>query len=123
MAKIAIEGMEFFSYHGHFKEETVIGTKFLVDLFFETNTYQAELSDLLEDTINYQTVYLLVKEQMQKPSNLIESVARRIIEALMLNFPEIEYAELKLQKLNPPLGGQIRSVSITLNSNDSKFNE
>jgi len=27
MGKILLEGMEFFAYHGHYKEEQIIGTK------------------------------------------------------------------------------------------------
>jgi dihydroneopterin aldolase len=114
MATIAIEGMQFFSYHGHFEEESIIGTKFLLDLYLETDTSKAEQSDKLEDTVNYLAVYLVVKKQMQQKSYLIEHVARRILDAVMLEFPEVEKAELKFRKLNPPLGGQMDSVSIRL---------
>lgn len=116
MGMIAIEGMEFFSYHGHFEEESIIGTHFLVDLYLETDTSKAELSDNLEDTINYLSVYQVVKREMSKSSSLIEHVARRIINAVKDEFKGIIVAEIKLKKLNPPLGGKINSVSITINS-------
>ena len=116
MATIAIEGMQFFSYHGHFEEESVIGTKFLLDLYFETDTTKAEQSDSLEDTVNYLEVYNVVKQQMKQSSYLIEHVARRILDALMLEFQTIESAKIKFRKLNPPLGGQMDSVNITLSS-------
>jgi dihydroneopterin aldolase len=32
MGKILLEGMEFFAYHGHYEEEQIIGTKFIVDI-------------------------------------------------------------------------------------------
>jgi dihydroneopterin aldolase len=32
MATIRIEGMDFFAYHGCFTEESIIGTRFEVDL-------------------------------------------------------------------------------------------
>jgi len=114
MATIAIEGMQFFSYHGHFEEESIIGTKFLLDLYLETDTSKAEKTDELNDTVNYLSVYNLVKEQMQQSSYLIEHVARRILDSVMEHFSEIESAKLKFRKLNPPLGGQMDSVSITL---------
>ncbi len=116
MAVIALEGMEFFSYHGHFEEESVIGTKFIIDLFLETDTTKAEESDELEDTVNYQEVYLTIKEQMTESSKLIETVARRTLNTIMEKFPEIETATLKLRKINPPLGGLLESVSINLSS-------
>lgn len=118
MSQISIEGMEFFSYHGHFEEESIIGTHFIVDLSFETDTSKAEISDNLEDTINYLSVYQVIKREMKQNSYLLENVARRILNAILLEFPLIQYAELKIQKLNPPLGGKIKSVSVTLDSMD-----
>ncbi|MBN2745418.1 MAG: dihydroneopterin aldolase [Bacteroidales bacterium] len=114
MAEIAIEGMEFFSYHGHFEEESVIGTRFIVDLFIETDTTNAENSDKLSETVNYLSVYQLIKHEMKSPSHLIEHVARRILDKVKQTYPQIDYARIKLRKMNPPLGGQIKSVSITL---------
>jgi dihydroneopterin aldolase len=57
MSRIALEQMEFWAYHGCFTEEQVIGTRFMIDLYLETDTSKAELSDNLNDTINYQSVY------------------------------------------------------------------
>jgi len=114
MGLISIEGMEFFSYHGHFEEETVIGTRFMIDLYIETDTSAAEKSDKLHDTINYQEVYLVIKQEMKTPSHLIEHVARRIVDTVKQNFDGIESLKLKLRKMNPPLGGQIESVSVTV---------
>jgi dihydroneopterin aldolase len=114
MSVISIEGMEFFAYHGCFKEEQIIGTKFLVDLFIEAETIEAEKTDDLFKTINYQTVYLLVKKEMQQKSKLLEHVGRRILSSLKAEFPEIIDATVKISKLNPPLGGKMHNVSLTI---------
>ena len=114
MSTISIEGMEFFAYHGCFKEEQVIGTKFSIDLFMEVNTKEAEQSDQLEDTVNYQAVYQLVKEEMESKSNLLEHVGRRVLESIRESFPQIEGAKIKIRKLNPPLGGKMDFVSLEL---------
>ncbi len=114
MSTIAIEGMEFFAYHGCFKEEQVIGTKFSIDLFLKVNTNEAEKSDKLEDTVNYQAVYQLVKEEMESKSNLLEHVGRRILESIREAFPQIDSAKIKIRKLNPPLGGKMDFVSLEL---------
>ncbi|MEA3505598.1 MAG: dihydroneopterin aldolase [Bacteroidota bacterium] len=113
---ISLEGMKFFAYHGCFKEEATVGTHFIVDLFFEADTTKAELSDNLKDTIDYQAVYMMVKKQMEQRSNLLENVAHRILKSLTEEFPEIGDAEVKISKMNPPLGGQIGNVSITLSN-------
>ncbi|MBE9483422.1 MAG: dihydroneopterin aldolase [Bacteroidetes bacterium] len=114
MSTISIEQMEFYAYHGCFKEEQIIGTRFLVDLHLETNTEKAEKTDDLEDTVNYQEVYLLVKKEMDIKSKLLEHVGRRILDSIMKRFPRLVSAELKISKMNPPLGGKIKNVSITL---------
>ncbi|PLX10397.1 MAG: dihydroneopterin aldolase [Marinilabiliales bacterium] len=114
MSIISIEGMEFFAYHGCFTEEQIIGTKFRIDLFLEVNTVDAEQSDNLSDTVNYQEVFMLVKEEMKIKSKLLEHVGRRIIDKIKLQFPEVEKARIKIRKLNPPLGGKMDFVSLEL---------
>ena len=114
MSVISIEGMEFFAYYGCFKEEAIIGTKFRIDLFLRADTRKAELSDDLHDTINYQKVYEYVKEEMQTRSKLLEHVGRRILIRVKREFPNINYAKIKIRKLNPPLGGKMDFVALEL---------
>ena len=71
-------------------------------------------TDRLAHTLNYQDVFLLVKEQMAIKSNLLEHVGRRILVSLKEHFPEIISAKVKVSKMNPPLGGKIGSVSLLL---------
>jgi len=114
MSIISIEGMEFFAYHGCFKEEQIIGTKFIVDLFIETETSLAEETDDLTKTINYQEVYSIVKKEMKIKSKLLENAGRRILSSLKYNFPQTKNITIKISKLNPPLGGKMKSVSLTI---------
>ncbi len=118
MAQIALEGMEFFAYHGCFSEEQIIGTRFVVDLFIETDTKEAEETDKLAKTLNYQDIYLTVKDQMGMKSKLLEHVGRRILNAVLEKFPGIDYAEVKVSKMHPALGVKIGSVSLTLSTDD-----
>lgn len=106
--------MEFYAYHGCFEEEQKIGTWFNVDLSLEADTSKAEESDNIEDTVNYQAVYQVVKEQMMIPSHLLENVARRILDAIGKNFPAVSYAWVKVKKMNPPLSGVMESVSVEI---------
>lgn len=118
MGTISIEGMEFFAYHGHFKEEQIIGTRFTVDLFMETDTREAEETDTLAKTVNYQAVYGLVANEMAVKSHLLENVARRILDHLVREFPQIKASRIKISKMNPPVGGKVERVSIELNSHN-----
>jgi len=113
---IEIENMEFYAYHGHFKEEQVVGNKFLVSISIETDILPAAESDNLDMALDYQKVYSIIKEQMALKSYLIENIAYRIINALYREFGEkIKRIKLKLSKINPPLGGsKIDKVSIVV---------
>ncbi len=114
MSKILLEDMEFYAYHGHFKEEQVIGNRFILNLELSLDTSKAQESDLLKDTVNYQAVYNLVRESMQQKSHLLEHIAKRVLDVVFENFPEIQGAKLKISKMNPPLGGKVHAVSIVL---------
>jgi len=114
MSMIAIEGMEFYSYHGCFKEEKEIGTHFIVDFYFRNDTTRAEITDDLKETVSYLDVYQLLKKEMAVSSNLLEHVARRMLKKTFAAYETIEWAQVKIQKMNPPLGGKMKSVSFTL---------
>jgi dihydroneopterin aldolase len=111
---ISIEGMEFFAYHGCFKEEQIIGTRFIVDLYMETDTTDAEVYDDLSKTVNYQAVYGLVADEMNTKSNLLENVGRRILDRIAKNYPQVISCRIKVSKMNPPVGGKVDRVCVEL---------
>ena len=111
MSSILLEGMEFFAFHGCFKEEQVIGSKFVVNLELCNGVSRAEVSDRLLDTIDYVKVYRLVKKEMEIKSHLLEHVARRILDAVEKTFPEVTEISLSISKLNPPVGGKVQRIS------------
>lgn len=115
MGVIKLNNMEFFAYHGHFEEETKVGNYFTVNLELKTDTQKAEASDNLDDALNYVDIYNLVSIEMDKPSKLIENVAKRIMNSLFKNYPhKILHTKLEIHKMNPPLGGKMGSVSVVL---------
>lgn len=115
MGIVEIEGMEFYAYHGHYKEEQIVGNKFIVDLTIIGKCSEAALSDNLEDAVNYQTAYKLTQEEVcMKNSNLLEHLAKRIIDRLYSELTGIEKISVKIRKMNPQMGGKIGSVSVTL---------
>lgn len=123
MSKIYLEGLDFFSYHGCFKEEQLIGTQFCVDVELSGDFSKAERTDDLNNTVNYQIAYRLIKEEMCKPSKLIENVARRIVNKLFESFSQVEEIKLKISKLNPPLGGKIKQVAYSISQKRTEINQ
>ena len=47
-------------------------------------------------------------------SRLLENVAKRILDALFAEFSNLENAKVKVSKMNPPMGGEIEKVSVTI---------
>ena len=114
MGTIIIEDMEFYAFHGHFKEEQIVGNKFLIDLTIETDLEPAAKSDHLEDAADYQIAYSIVKEEMEKKSHMLENIASRILDNLYEKMKNVEKATVRIRKMNPPMGGHIGSVGVIM---------
>lgn len=112
--QIELEDMKFYAWHGVSPQETRVGNTFVVNLLLTAPLEDAVASDNLDDTINYASVYEIVKQQMAIPSKLLEHAAGRIMNELKRNFPQLLAIELKLSKLNPPFGGDVYSASVIL---------
>ena len=78
MAKLSLEGMEFYAHHGYYEEETILGGYYIVDVYLETDIVKAAAKDDLNMAINYETIYLICKTVMSRPNKLIETVVERI---------------------------------------------
>ncbi len=114
MNKILVEGIKIYAYHGCLEEEGKIGCNYIVDVTMETNFTEAAKTDELAKTIDYVVVYDIVKTQMAVRSKLIEQVGQRIVDELKKHFSALKKVEVKVTKLNPPMNGNVESVSIII---------
>jgi 7,8-dihydroneopterin aldolase/epimerase/oxygenase len=114
MGKIILEDIEIYAYHGHLAGERKTGNTFLVNLELDAAFDDAVASDNLEDTFDYVRAYEIVKEEMGKPSSLLEHIAGRIAGKLLEVSNLIWSVKVKVSKLNPPVGGNVRSVSVEI---------
>ncbi len=114
MGLIHLEDMEFYGYHGCFREEQIVGNKFIVNLELETAMDAAAASDGINDALNYQIAYRIVKEEMEVRSNLLEHIANRVLNSLYKELNILEKAKIKISKMNPPMGGKMKCVSVTM---------
>ena len=112
--RVALEGLEFHAFHGVYPHERESGNWFEVDIAVETDFSEAAQSDELAGTINYETLFRMVKEEMEKPSRLLETVAEKIVDDVLKALPSVKSVELKISKLNPPIGGKCRKATVSL---------
>ena len=99
---IELSNLRFFAKHGLFEEEQKIGNAFEVDLFVSYDP-GAELIDELSETVNYASLYELLKTEMQKPRELLETFVMETTDLLHSTYPSIKKIEISLSKLNPPI--------------------
>ena len=112
--KLKLEDMEFYAYHGCLEYERKVGNRFRVDLECTYHVMAAAESDNLDDAPDYSQIYALISREMSQPSNLLENVAYRILNAVRNEFPIIKSASVTVAKYNPPVGGRMQTSSITL---------
>lgn len=114
MNRVELVNMEFFAHHGCFSEEQIIGNKFIVNFSADYDMTQPSQSDCIGDALNYQEVYNIIRTEMEQKSHLLEHVARRILNAIRAKFPQVQYAQVSIDKLNPPLGGLVGSSRVIM---------
>lgn len=123
MGKVALEGLEFFAYHGFYDEEQKMGNKYAVDIAVVTDFEEAAEKDVLSETVDYGELYKIVRDEMFKPSRLLENIGKRIIDEVFSKFSSITEIELSISKFNPPIGGVCGRARVTMSAsrNDSQY--
>ncbi|UII81602.1 dihydroneopterin aldolase [Flagellimonas sp. CMM7] len=112
MGKIRVNNIRVHSNHGCLKEEMLIGSDYRVDLEIHANLSKPSQSDKLSETVDYVHLNNIVKEEMAIRSNLLEHVAKRIVDRIFLELTMVDKAEVEVSKINPPMGGDVESVSV-----------
>lgn len=110
---IRIKKATFYGYHGVMSEEQSVGGKFEADVDIYTNFSKAATDDSLNETIDYHKVYkVLYRLALEQKYYLIEAVANKIADELLIKFPAIEKISVRVRKNNPPLGGVVDCVEV-----------
>lgn len=113
--QIRIRDLEIYSNHGVYKEEKVLGQKFLVSAVLYTDTKRAGISDRIEYSVNYGTVcHEIAKIMEENTFDLIECAAETIARRLLLRFSLIEHLEIEVKKPWAPIGLPLDSVSVRI---------
>jgi dihydroneopterin aldolase len=111
--KVSLNGARFFSYHGFYPEEQILGTEFIVDIETEIEVFDSG-GDEISNTVNYERLLHIVTEEMIVPRKLIETVAHSILERIRHEFLPVQKIRVVIRKMHPPLGVQINNSTIEL---------
>ena len=122
MGKIILKNVRCYSFHGCLKEESIIGSDYLVNLKVWASLKKSAQSDELIDTVDYVLLNHIIKTEMSKPSKLLETVAERIANEIFKKEPRVTKSVVSITKLCPPINGDVEGVSVKLKQKrDSKF--
>ena len=109
---IVLKNIRFYAQHGVLAQERETGGEFNVSI---------------DDTLNYAKLFEIIKNEMQKPSFLLEHVAGRIGQSIFNQMPKTDSIDITISKINPPIGADIDFASVELHligekpNNTSKF--
>ena len=112
MGIINVNDIRIYTNHGCMEEEAQIGSDYRVDVHLKADLSVSEKTDELNDTVDYVCIYNIVNEEMQKRAKLLEVVVDRIIGKALEKHNTIEWIKVKVAKINPPIGGDVGSVSV-----------
>ncbi|MBM1105220.1 dihydroneopterin aldolase [Aurantibacter crassamenti] len=116
MGKVKVSNIRVYAHHGCLSEESIVGSEYTVDVNVETDLSKASITDDLSDTVDYVQIHLIVKEEMQIASKLLEHVAKRIIDRIITEIQMVDTVEVYVSKINPPIGGDVEKVTVVLSS-------
>ena len=115
---VSLTDLHFFARHGVLPQETVTGNDFAVNVELETEASDLEKmveaeAEELSYTVSYADVYDVIREEMEKPRQLLETVAIRIGKRLKNSFPEIISGSISITKVTPPIPGITGSATVS----------
>ena len=117
MGKITVEGIRVFAYHGHLKEEAILGGQFIVNVWVTADTTTVEKTDKLNDTVDYVKLIEIVNKQMAIRADMIEVPAKRIVDEI-LNLANVKKVKVEVQKIQPPIDATFDKISVTSEGNN-----
>ena len=113
MDKIVIKDLEVFGNHGVYKEENVLGQKFLVSAEISLSTRKAGITDALELSVDYGKICQFINEFMQKNTyKLIEAAAEHLVLGIFAHFEFIQSVKVTIKKPWAPIGLPLDYVAV-----------
>ena len=113
IVQVNLEGLRFYSYHGFYPEEQILGNEYSVDIktSFDNPDFK---DDQLEDTVNYEQLYSIATTAMKSPRKLLETVAEDMLEKIKLKFQHLTRIEVSICKINPLFGGDKAHARVSI---------
>jgi dihydroneopterin aldolase len=109
---ISLDRLRFFAFHGLYHEERKTGNHFELSLSVAWQPASGTITGI-SDTINYASLYELLKIEMKRPRDLLETFAMETVEKIHMSFPLAHVITLAITKLQPPIAGLEGTTTVT----------
>ena len=114
-SSITVDSLKLYGRHGVDPRERSVGNLFEVTVTVKIDVTKAAETDDVSFTLNYAELTQIIKEEMRRPRNLIETVAHSIFKRIVERWPESEGGSVTIVKLHPPIPAPTPRASVTLN--------
>jgi 7,8-dihydroneopterin aldolase/epimerase/oxygenase len=101
MYTVHLKKIKLFGRHGVHAAEQVVGGLFELDI--DCSFQHEEIVTALNETVNYEALYRLVKKRFDQPYALLESLAAELAEDIYEAHPFLTGISVSIFKLNPPI--------------------
>lgn len=111
MITVQLQNLHFNAFHGIHEEEKILGNEYLVDASVEFHEKEEVIAHI-SDTVNYTTIYEIIKRRMNVPTQLLETVVMETGNEIHRKFPELKTIYISIKKMHPPIEGIQGSVGV-----------
>ncbi len=113
MLSVHLYDLHFYAFHGLYEGEALVGNDFQLNLTVSYDDNNIKTDDL-NNLINYEDLYEIVKKRMAIRSDLLEEVAEAIILKIRHKYSMAQEINISIFKLHPPIENFQGKVGITM---------
>jgi len=111
MFTIHLNNLRFFSFHGLYDEERILGNEYEVNA--EVTIAAKEQVTALHQTVDYVKIYDIIKQRMAIPANLLETVAQDLAQLIYDADNRIVSIHINIKKVYPPIASFSGNIGVS----------
>lgn len=112
MFTIHLKNLKFFCFHGLYEEERILGNEYEVNV--QVSFTDIEQVTQINQTINYVKIFEKIKQRMENPAALLETLAQDLAKNIYSLDNRIKSISINIKKVNPPIAGFEGTVEVSL---------
>jgi 7,8-dihydroneopterin aldolase/epimerase/oxygenase len=111
MYTIHLKNIQLHGYHGVYEAEQQTGGLFEVNI--SCRVVRSSSIEALDDTINYEQLFGIVKKHFETAYPLLETLAFDMAAAIRTAYPQVAAIHIFIDKCNPPIAGLQGRVGVS----------